>query len=261
MCIRDRYRGNILQTASEWAETINSGIADGSLDVSEVDPDVLDFRLNAFANSPDVLAVEDWLFQTGYSTNHDFSIGGGSDDVNYFASIGYQNTEGIVQTEGFERINARINVDAKLSSRFQAGLNVNGFIGDRDIAGHDQRDLLRAYSVSPIFHTEASIAFVQALDQQAQALGLAPFDDGYRGGDDAPFNNSIQTLQPGDFANDWHYGRSGNGIGGSGDAGPATKLDNTDRFEKTVFGNINSCLLYTSPSPRDATLSRMPSSA
>ena len=26
-------------------------------------------------------------------------------------------------------------------------------------------------------------------------------------------------------------------------------------------GNLNSCLLYTSPSPRDATLSRMPSSA
>ena len=30
---------------------------------------------------------------------------------------------------------------------------------------------------------------------------------------------------------------------------------------RTVFGNITDCLLYTSPSPRDATLSRMPSSA
>ena len=28
-----------------------------------------------------------------------------------------------------------------------------------------------------------------------------------------------------------------------------------------VFNNANVCLLYTSPSPRDATLSRMPSSA
>ena len=27
------------------------------------------------------------------------------------------------------------------------------------------------------------------------------------------------------------------------------------------FGEIHACLLYTSPSPRDATLSRMPSSA
>ncbi len=234
---------NVNSTASEWAGIVDAGIADGSLDVSEVDPALLDYRLNAFRNSPDVVAVEDWLFQTGISHNHDFSISGGSEDVNYFASVGYQDTEGIVITEGFERINARINVDAKLSKRFEAGINVNGFIGDRDIAGHDQRDLLRAYSVHPIFHTEASIAFVQELDRQAQALGLAAFDAGYRGGD-APFNNSIQTLQPGDFANDWHYGRSGNGIGGSGDAGPATKLDNTDRFQKTVFGNINSYLQF-----------------
>ena len=28
-----------------------------------------------------------------------------------------------------------------------------------------------------------------------------------------------------------------------------------------LAGSVNSCLLYTSPSPRDATLSRMPSSA
>ena len=28
-----------------------------------------------------------------------------------------------------------------------------------------------------------------------------------------------------------------------------------------IFGHGNVCLLYTSPSPRDATLSRMPSSA
>ena len=30
---------------------------------------------------------------------------------------------------------------------------------------------------------------------------------------------------------------------------------------KTVDSKNNNCLLYTSPSPRDATLSRMPSSA
>ena len=33
------------------------------------------------------------------------------------------------------------------------------------------------------------------------------------------------------------------------------------RMDGRVRGNIESCLLYTSPSPRDATLSRMPSSA
>ena len=37
-------------------------------------------------------------------------------------------------------------------------------------------------------------------------------------------------------------------------------LDSEDS-SKPIYLYINSCLLYTSPSPRDATLSRMPSSA
>jgi TonB-linked SusC/RagA family outer membrane protein len=233
-----------LKTAGEWANELEAGIANGTYDVSEVDPDLLSYRINAYKNAPDVLAVEDWLFQNGNSMSHNFSMSGGTDDVNYFASVGYLDAEGIVITQGFKRYNARLNVDAKLGERFKTGVNFNGFVSDRDIVGHDMRDLLRAYSISPIYHTEASIAFVQDLDQQAQSLGLAPFDDGYRGGD-APFNNSIYTLEPGMTAQDWHYGRSGNGIGGSGDAGPATKLDNTDRFQKTLFGNISSYLQYS----------------
>lgn len=233
-----------LKTAGEWAADLDAGIADGTYDVSEVDPALLQYRLNAYRNAPDVESVEDWLFQTGYSTNHNVSMSGGTDNVNYFASIGYLNTQGIVRTQGFERYNARMNMDAKLGKKFKTGLNFNGFVGDRDLVGHDMRDLLRAYSIHPIYHTEASIAFVQDLDQQAQALGLDGFDAGFRGGDNAPWNSSISTLEPGMTAQDWHYGRSGNGIGGSGDAGPATKLDNTDRWQRTLFGNISTYLQY-----------------
>lgn len=239
-----RYvQDNINMTSGEWANTIESSIADGTFDVSQMDPALLDYRVNAYRNSPDVIAVEDWLFRNGYSTNHDVSVSGGTGDVNFYASLGYLNTQGIVITQGFERYNARMNVDAKLGDRFKAGLNINGFMGDRDIVAHDMRDLMRAYSVHPVYHTDASIAFVQQLDQQAQALGLSSFDSGFRGGD-APWNNSIYTLQPGMTAQDWHYGRSGNGIGGSGDAGPATKLDNADRWQKTLFGNVSTYLQF-----------------
>jgi TonB-linked SusC/RagA family outer membrane protein len=228
---------------ADWANTLEANVADGTFNISQVDPDFYQYKLDAYRNNPDVVAVEDWLFQNGNSVNHDISISGGSDDVRYFASVGYLDTKGIVQTQGFERYNTRLNVDANLTDRLKAGLSFNGFIGDRDIEGHDQRDLLRAYSVHPIYHTAASIAFVQDLDQRAQALGLSSFDNGYRGGS-SPFNSSIYTLEPGMTAQDWHYGRAGNGIGGSGDAGPATKLDNTDRFEQTFFGNVNSYLQY-----------------
>ncbi|WP_405383093.1 SusC/RagA family TonB-linked outer membrane protein [Maribacter sp. LLG6340-A2] len=240
-----RYlRDNIRTTAGDFAEIARANIADGTFNVSDLDPAIVEYRLNGYANSPDVVGVEDWFFRNGSSTNYDFSMSGGTDDVNYFGSIGYLNTDGVAITQGFERVNARLNIDAKLGDKFKTGVSFNGFVSKRDIVGHDMRDLLRAYSVHPIYHTEASIAFVQQLDQQAQALGLNFFDSGYRGGADAPFNNSIYTLEPGMTAQDWHYGRSGNGIGGSGDAGPATKLDNTDRYQKTFFGNLTSYLQY-----------------
>lgn len=241
-----RYVGDVdqLKTSGEWADILESGIADGTYDVSELDPAFVDYKIDAYRNSPDVVAVEDWLFQNGNAMNHNFSMSGGTEDVRYFASVGYLDAEGVVRTQGFERYNARLNVDAKVSEKLRTGISFNGFISDRDIVGHDMRDLLRAYSIHPIYHTEASIAFVQQLDQQAQNLGLAAFDGGYRGGN-APFNNSIYTLEPGMTAQDWHYGRADNGIGGSGDSGPATKLDNTNRYQKTFFGNLNTYLEYT----------------
>ena len=41
---------------------------------------------------------------------------------------------------------------------------------------------------------------------------------------------------------------------------PVASVVGTNKTAQVV-GNITACLLYTSPSPRDATLSRMPSSA
>ena len=250
-----RYVGDVdqLKTAGEWANIVEAGIADGTYDVSELDPGYVNYKLDAYRNAPDVVAVEDWLFRTGNSQSHNLSMSGGSDDFNYFASLGYLKTDGVVITQGFERYNARLNINANINDRFKTGLNINGFVGDRDIVGHDMRDLLRAYSIHPIYHTAESIAFVQELDAQRQALADAgvvgpsigsSFDSGYRGGS-SPFNSSIYTLEPGMTAQDWHYGRSGNGIGGSGDAGPATKLDNTDRWQKTFFGNVSSYLQYS----------------
>ena len=53
--------------------------------------------------------------------------------------------------------------------------------------------------------------------------------------------------------------------GAEHDIGPALGAyevgDILDRGRSTSRGHFVSCLLYTSPSPRDATLSRMPSSA
>ena len=237
----------MLKTASEWADDLESD----AYDLSEVDPGLLNYRLNAYRNAPDVVSMEDWLFRSGHTQSHDFSVSGGSDDVSVFASLGYLKTEGIVREQSFERYNGRLNLDAKLGDKFKTGLSINGNYSDQEIVPHDMRDLLRAYSIHPIYHTQASIDFVQQLDAQRQALADGgftgnsipnSFDSGYRGV--GLSNSSIYTLQPGDAAQEWHYGRSQNGIGGSGDAGPAVKFDNARRFRKTYFANASSYLQY-----------------
>ena len=237
-----KYVDNILKSGPEWAAHARSEIAAGNWDLTQIDPAFVEFRLNAYENSPGAISPEDWLFQNATTVSHDFSMTGGSEDTKYFASIGYQNAEGVVITQGFERLNARLNINSQLGDKFKAGLSFNGFTSKRDILGHDMRDLLRAYGVHPVYHTAESIAFVQGLDADAQALGKSAFDNGYRGsGYEA---SSIYDLEPGMAAQDWHYGRANNGIGGSGDAGPAAKLDNTERWEKTFFGNVSSYLEY-----------------
>ena len=244
-----KYVGDIemLKTAGEWSNDLQTS----AYDLSETDPRLLDYRLNAYANAPDVLSMEEWLFKNGSTQSHDFSVSGGSEDIQAFASLGYQNTEGVVKRQGFERINARLNVDAKLGEKFSAGLSFNGFHGYQKLVPHDIRDLLRAYSISPIYHTQASIDFVQQLDAQRQALFNAgftganfgrSFDQDYRGIGLDP--TSIYDLQPGDVVNDWQYGRNQNGIGGTGDAGVASKLFDATSWEKTYFGNVSSYLQY-----------------
>ncbi len=239
-----KYRDNILKSGPEWAAFARAEIAAGNWPqtVATVDPDFLEYRLTAYEDSPGAISPEDWLFQTGNSTSHDFSVSGGSDDVKYFASVGYQDIEGVVITQGYERLNFRMNVDANLGDKFKTGISANGFTSKRDILGHDMRDLLRSYGVHSIYHTAESIAFVQQLDAKAQALGLSAFDNGYRGSGYQA--NSIYSLEPGMAAQDWHYGRANNGIGGSGDAGPAAKLDNVESWEKTFFANVSGYLQY-----------------
>jgi TonB-dependent starch-binding outer membrane protein SusC len=245
-----KYVGDIamLKTAKEWAADLQTS----AYDLSLTDPRLLQYRLDAYTNAPDVVSMEDWLFQNGNSTSHDFSVSGGSENIKAFASLGYLNTEGIVKGQGFEKVTGRMNVDAKLGDKLKAGLSMNGFYGNQDIVPWEMRDLLRAYSISPIYHTAASIAFVQDLDIKRQALFDAgytannfgrSFDRDYRG---IGLNTrSIYDLQPGDVVHDWQYGRNANGIGGTGDAGVAAKFDNSRRWKKSYFANMNSYLQYS----------------
>ncbi|MCL7752681.1 SusC/RagA family TonB-linked outer membrane protein [Polaribacter sp. Z022] len=255
-----KYRSNINMTANEWGNHAEAQIANGNWDVSELEaaaPGYVDYKIWGYKNSPDVIAIEDYVFDGGSTISHDFSMSGGNDTSNFYASVGYQKIDDITVTQGFERLNARLSVDTKLTDKFKTGVSFNGNTSNRSILEHDLRDILRGASIHPIYHTEKSIAFVQELESRHQALGLRvdrrgnvngyQAFDARRPGLDIPGTHgarSIYDLQPGDPAWDWHYGRNGNGIGGSSNPGTASLIDNKSNTQKSYFANISSYLEY-----------------
>lgn len=67
---------------------------------------------------------EDQAFRTGQSKNADLSVSGGSEKVNYYASFGYSDQDGILVDNGFRRLSTRLNLDAKASDRFNYGMRL-----------------------------------------------------------------------------------------------------------------------------------------
>ncbi len=66
---------------------------------------------------------QDEIYRNGSTQNHQFSVSGGGDNVNYYVSGTYFDQEGIVVNSNFEKIQFLANVDAKVSDRLKVGLN------------------------------------------------------------------------------------------------------------------------------------------
>lgn len=68
----------------------------------------------------------DWsdvIYQTGLQQSHALSFSGGNQTTSYFVSLGYSTNEGIIRTNTYERTNARINFDHKLTKAITLGAN------------------------------------------------------------------------------------------------------------------------------------------
>ncbi len=75
----------------------------------------------------------DWyneVMRQGKRQNYDISIGGGSKNVTYYWSLGYQTNQGVLRGDKFSAIRSRLNVDFKVTDWLNVG--VNSQFGDRD---------------------------------------------------------------------------------------------------------------------------------
>ncbi|WP_247233403.1 SusC/RagA family TonB-linked outer membrane protein [Telluribacter sp. SYSU D00476] len=91
----------------------------------------------------------DWyneVIQKGLRQNYDVSIGGGSKDVTYYWSIGYQNNEGVIRGDKFSTIRSRLNVDFRVTDWLNVGVNTQ--FADRDESSV-QANLSQMFVMSP----------------------------------------------------------------------------------------------------------------
>lgn len=66
----------------------------------------------------------DYIYQTGFSHNHNLSFSGGSDKTTFFLSMGFTDQNGMIKANSFERKSARLNLDHKVSKIISLGATV-----------------------------------------------------------------------------------------------------------------------------------------
>ena len=77
----------------------------------------------------------DEIFGTGTTQQHSVTSTGGSDRINYFASLGYMNQTGNIKNFDYDRYNLRTNIEAKIARSLTFTLGVAGHVGDQKSPG------------------------------------------------------------------------------------------------------------------------------
>ncbi len=110
----------------EVNSTISSSETSNRLDLLDADQ-YADYQtlLNpAYVQGPANTDWQDVLFRDGTVHNHQFSVAGGSDKINFFTSANYFNQEGVIINSAFERYSFLVNADAQVNDKLKIGVNL-----------------------------------------------------------------------------------------------------------------------------------------
>lgn len=104
----------------------------------------------------------DWfdvLCHNSFSQDHSVNVSGGSERVRYYASLGFTDQDDVVKLTDNRRYTAMAKVDMTLSKKFKLGVNINGYLNDRNYSANDVNLIDYAYNTSraiPAFNPDGS---------------------------------------------------------------------------------------------------------
>ena len=129
-----------------------------------------------------ILNWQDELYRQGFSTKVGFSASGGSDNGNYYVSLGFDEQEGIVSNSGLKSSDIRINLNQdltnklKLQARFSASFNDINFTEGGDLTGANQSFVRNAILFRPVI-TEEIEDFGEDLEASNPYSWVNDFED------------------------------------------------------------------------------------
>ena len=114
---------------------------------------------NEIAGSP-----TDWQSQalrTANVKNIQLSVSGGSKDLRYYISGGYQNDQGFVYHSEYEKFNVQTKLNANLGKRVKLNVNISPSFIKREAPGTQFNDFVRWPTSQPVYLNETTAAFVR----------------------------------------------------------------------------------------------------
>ncbi|MEJ7626058.1 MAG: SusC/RagA family TonB-linked outer membrane protein [Ferruginibacter sp.] len=141
------YKKIDFYTLDEWAAKVsaeNNGVLSNQI-----------LTAKRFAVNTD---PQDVIFRTGLSQNYQVSArGGNANGTKFFVAASAQKTKGVMITNNYDRFSIRANLDFKISSKFEAGINFNPSYAIRTVMPIKMHDALRTIpTFLPLYHNDTT---------------------------------------------------------------------------------------------------------
>ncbi|MGN1212146.1 MAG: SusC/RagA family TonB-linked outer membrane protein, partial [Candidatus Cryptobacteroides sp.] len=126
---------------------------------------------------------QDAIFRTALQHQHQLSVSGGTEKVQYYVSGSYMNQEGTIIGSNFDRFSLRSNLDAQVKSWLKLGVNLSYTNTNDDLKLADSNEGLIYYSLSslpdiPIYDVDGNYAStVREGYTNPNPIALAMMDD------------------------------------------------------------------------------------
>ncbi len=178
---------------------------------------------------------EEVMMDGGSILSHSFSAKGGTRNTRYLASINYQNDEGVLLTDNYEKLNFRVNLNTRLRDKLCLSVTLNPSQTEQRRFPIGVHDAMRQNPWLPIYLDENNIQYVNRYRENCRWADAEIGDYAMeRMFDDYDLDAGMPDIGAGDCSSP-----SGTDISGTSNQNALAKVVERDerKFENKVYAN------------------------